>query len=206
LLKQYFGQSVLGQEGLTLNVNGSEEQPITVILTSARASGEMLLKAYFKVGELSLATLDKEQLTLMMHDMSWQTFHRTYAKKTAKGAYELYHDAEMLIGDQHTSTYSEIEHFFDRFSTTHDPERYLKPTSAHVRSYWEDSAKQQLPQFGQWSITIEPSEQSCCLQLIFSFVSNGSSRKHIIKIYGAHGRCIFTVRIHWPHPPIDWSV
>ena len=194
LLRRYFGRSVLGQEGITLNVTDSEEQPVTVILTSARASGDMLLKASYEAGELSLLDLKEAELDAMMHDMSWQTFHRTYAKETAKGQYKLYHDAEMLIGDQHTTTYSEIEHFFDRFSTDHDPERYLKPTSAHVRRYWKKSAKQQLPQFGQWSITVEPREQSRCLQLTFSFISKGSRRKHSIKIYEVHGRCIFIAR------------
>ncbi len=194
LLRQYFGRSVLGQEGVTLNTVGNEEQPVTVTLTSARASGEMLLKASYHAGELSLSGLEEAQLDAMMRDMSWQTFHRTYAKETAKGHYALYHDAEMLIGDQHTTTYSELEHFFERFSSDHDPGRYQKPVSAHVRGFWNKAAKQQLPNFGQWSISIDPREQRQCLQLTFGFTSKGSSRKHRIKIYEAHGRCIFMAR------------
>jgi hypothetical protein len=194
LLKQYFGRSVLGQEGITLNTASTAEQPVTVTLTSARASGEMLLKASYQVGELSLSGLEEEQLDAMMRDMSWQTFHRTYAKETAKGQYELYHDAEMLIGDQHTTTYSELEYFFERFSTDHDPGRYQKPVSAHVRRFWSKAAKQQLPNFGQWSISVDQHEQRKCLQLTFNFSSKGSRRKHRIKIYEAHGRCIFMAK------------
>ncbi|WP_019531284.1 DEAD/DEAH box helicase family protein [Dasania marina] len=194
LLRKYFGRSVLGQEGIVLNTTGRGDQPITVSLTSARASGEMLLKASYKTGELSLSGLEEAQFDTMMREMSRQTFHRTYAKETARGRYDLYHEAEMLIGDQHTTIYSEVEHFFDRFSSSHDPAGYLKPSSAHIRGFWEKSAKHKLPQFGQWSITVELQEEGDCLQLNFIFASQGGCRKHRIKIYESHGHCVFMAR------------
>lgn len=194
LLRQYFGRPVLGQEGTTLKMENGAEQPITIILTSARASGEMLLKASYESKTLLLSDLTAEALDIMMREMSWHTFHRTYAKKTAKGCYTLYNDAEMLIGDEHSTTYSEIEHFFERFSTNHDPGQYQKPISAHVRSYWQKAGQQALPQFGQWTTTVESSEQSGCLLLTFSFSNKESRRKHHIKIYEAHGRCIFMAK------------
>jgi hypothetical protein len=194
LLRQLFGEPVLGREGVMLAQPDGGNIQIDIQLKSARASGEMLLTASYQVNDLTLQGLDEEALDVMMRDMSWNTFHRTYVKETAKGAYVMYHDAEMMIGDEHTTTYSELEYFFQRFSDIHEPASYQKPTSAHIVRYWRNAEKQQLPQFGQWSITADAKEQAQCLVLTFIFSSKGSRRKHRVKIYESNGRCIFMAK------------
>ena len=71
----------------------SADRELSVELRSARASGEMLLRAKYIEAE------KKELCDLTIKD-SWHTFHRVYVEKTAKGCFDLYHDAEMLIGDE----------------------------------------------------------------------------------------------------------
>ena len=194
LLRKFFGEPVLGREGVRLTKSDGRVIPIDIQLKSARASGEMLLTASYEVGELSLQGLEEEALDAMMRDMSWNTFHRTYVRETAKGSFLMYHDAEILIGDEHTTTYSELEHFFQRFSDSHEPANYQRPTSSHVIRYWRKAEKQQLPQFGHWSITVDIAEQKQCLALTFIFSSQGSRRKHRVKIYESNGRCIFMAK------------
>lgn len=194
LLKAYFGDSVLGCEGAKLIIHDGIEQLIDIKLTSARASGEVLLCASYKAEELSLADVDEDSLTSLMRDKSWYTFHRTYVKETAKGVYDLYHDAEMLISDEHTTTYSEIKHFFERFRVVHNPGHYQKPTSAHIRSFCQKAVRRKLPQFGQWSVEVELDERKQCFLLTFIIGSTNTRRKHKVKIYESNGRCIFMAK------------
>lgn len=191
LLKTYFGRPVLGCEGITLNTYEAEEKPITVTLSSARASDEILLKASYFSSELSIAELTSEKVDVMMRDLSWRTFHRTCANETGKGVYQLHHDAEMLIGDEHVTLYSEVENFFNRFGSHHSLDEYLKPEDINVKQFWYESAKKNLPDFGAWSVNVDRTESNDCLRLTFNFSNQHSPRKHHIDIYEARGRCIF---------------
>ncbi len=194
LLSRYFRRAVLDQEGVVLATTDGIERPISIKLSSARASGETLLSASYKSEELSLAGIDEDELIGMMRNKSWRTFHRTYAIETGNRHFDLYHDAEMLIGDEHTTTYSEVEHFFQRFSMDHDPGNYQKPSSPHIRRFWKKTERQRLPQFGQWTVEVKLFELKSCFGLTFIITGNGIRRKHKIKMYESHGRCIFMAR------------
>jgi hypothetical protein len=194
LLNDYFGRRVLGEEGVRLTSSNGTDRPITVSLRSARASGEMLLSAAIKETEISLHGMRRKQFLKLMHEQSWQTFHRTYALETAKRSFQLHHDAEMLIGDEHATTPGEIERFFERFSYSHDPGNYQKPSSDQIRRYWNRAAHDQSVQFGQWEAKVSSFERQDCLGLTFSFGDSLWNRKHQISIFEAEGRCIFMAR------------
>jgi len=129
-----------------------------------------------------------------MRKYSWQTFHRTHAVETAHRVFQLYHDAEMLMGDADHTTAGEIERFFGRFSFDHDPGDYQKPTSEQIYRFWRKALEKKSIKFGQWEAQVIGFETQDCLGLTCSFTDQSWDRKHHIRIYEAEGRCIFIAK------------
>ena len=188
LLKKYFKceESILKRGKVSLP--GANSRELSVELRSARASGEMLLRAKYMEAE------NRELHDLIIKD-SWRTFHRIYVEKTAKGCFDLYHDAEILIGDERGTTSDEIEMFFNRFlQDEHEPSEYKKPVSERIIGYWERAKE---ARYGQWSAEIKPFENEQHLGLKFAFGDEGNQnkREHKVRIYEAADRCIFMAQV-----------
>ena len=198
ILKERFGRPVLGAEGLHLPYPDGSEKPITISLRSARASGEILLCAEVSDTAINLAEMDLRQLRNQMLVRSWNTFHRTYAVETAISQFQLYHDAELLIGDAHSTTASEVDRFFERFTQQHNPSDYQKPTSTQTLNYWSHAAVKNSADFGQWTAEVTDFEYDDCLGLTFTFGDKGWTRTHYIKIFETQGRCIFLAQAATP--------
>ena len=202
LLKKYFGceESILKREKLYLPGANRE---LSVELRSARASGEMLLRAYKKEAEKNIKA-DKEKRDFdLIKEHSWRTYHRVYAVKTDKGCFnlydkgcfDLYHDAEMLIGDEKGTTSDEIGMFFERFlQDKHNPDEYKRPASDHIIRYWKQASE---ARYGQWLAKIERFENGQHLGLKFTFggEENQQRREHNVRIYEAAGRYIFIAQV-----------
>ncbi|MGK0473206.1 MAG: hypothetical protein ACJAR0_003702 [Candidatus Azotimanducaceae bacterium] len=188
LLKHKFGSDVLADEFAQLP---GVRTKLNVNLRSARASGVMLLTA--KTPEESLSTHAMQRTTLLntMLKKSWQTFRRTSAVETAHRSFQLYSDAEMMIGDEHTTTVSEIDKFFERFTDEHNPAKYLKPTSPIVLKYWAQSSKKNPKDFGQLSAELICKEHKSYLEIEVRLGAQPLERRHKIQIFEANGRCIF---------------
>ena len=166
----------------------------------------MLLAAAIKGEEISLAGLSRKHFLKRMHELSWRTFHRTYAKETANRCYQLYHDAELLIGDENQTTPSEISRLLERFTTDHDPSSYRKPQAAHIHRYWQRAAREAKAQYGQWHAEILPFEQRSCLGLTLHLTETTWRRRHRIKIYEADGRCVFMAKAADASAMSDFSI
>lgn len=195
LLNNYFGKKVLGEEGIDLTLPDGSKQPIEISLRAARASGEILLTAASKNTEISLFRMRKKQFLKLMFKQSWRTLHRTYAFETANRCFQICHDAEMLIGDEHTTTAGEIKHFFERFTHDHDPSAYKKPVAKTLRQYWKQAEGKQLAQFGQMSANITCTEARDHLGLTFSFGGRSWQRKHRVAIYEVEDLCVFVAQV-----------
>lgn len=190
LLKEYFEckdeESILKRGKVSLL--GAKSRELSVELRSARASGEMLLRAKYIEEE-------KKELCDLTIKESWRTFHRVYVEKTAKGCFDLYHDAEMLIGDEKGTTFDEIEMFFKRFlQDEHNPNEYKRPVSGHIIGYWKKANE---ARYGQWSAEIEPFENEQHLELKFAFggEENQKKREHNVRVYEAADRCVFIAQV-----------
>lgn len=188
LLKKHFKceESILKRGKVSLP--GANSGKVSVELRSARASGEMLLRAKYIEAE------NKELRDLTIKD-SWHTFHRIYVEKTAKGRFDLYHDAEILIGDEQGTTSDEIEMFFNRFlQDKHNPNEYKRPVSDHIIGYWKQANE---ARYGQWLAEIKPFENEQHLGLNFAFgdEENQQKREHKVRIYEAADRCIFMAQV-----------
>ena len=198
LLRKHFGgeESILERRKVSLpGVN----RELTVELRSARASGEMLLRAKcIASGEMLLRAKcikaeEKELRDIIKH--SWRTFHRVYAVKTAEDCFDFYHDAEILIGDEGDTTSDEIEMFFKRFSQDeHNPDEYKRPVSDRIIGYWKKANE---ARYGQWLAEIKPFENEQHLGLKFAFgdEKNQKKREHNVRVYETADRCIFVAQV-----------
>ena len=188
LLKQKFGSDVLTDEFAHLP---GDKTKLNVNLRSARASGVMLLTAKMPDEPLSTYGMQRTTLFKLMLEKSWQTFRRTYAVETAHRTFQLYSDAEMLIGDQHTTTPAEIDKFFERFTNVHDPASYFKPTSTKVIRHWQRANNKGLKNFGQLAAHITCVERRACLEMEIRLGEQPLQRRHKIQVFEAEGRCVF---------------
>jgi hypothetical protein len=188
LLKQKFGSDVLADE--FAHLPGAETK-LNVNLRSARASGVMLLTA--KTPHESFATHGMQRTTLvnLMLEKSWQTFSRTSAVETAHRTFQLYSDAEMLIGDEYTTTTDEIDKFFERFTNVHDPVNYSKPASPRILEYWQQASNKSSNDFGQLAAELICRARNGCLEMEVSLGEQPLQRRHKIQVFEAEGRCVF---------------
>ena len=198
LLERRFGQPVVDQPGIQLGYPDGSNRPISITLRSARASGEILLCAEVPDTTLSLYGMDRRQLRHKMLEKSWRTYHRTYAVETAHREFQLHNDAELLVGDEHCTSQTEVDRFFERFMQTHDPREYKKPVRSDTRGYWSRAARSQSAHFGEWKADVVGFEDNHCLGLTFSFGDKGLARKHQVRVYESAGRCVFLAQAATP--------
>ena len=129
LLREYFGGPA-PKTGSWRNVRTRGGVELSEVrLTSARASGELLLKAEKPADEISLSNMSRKALAELMVKESWRSFSRTYALPITNRGFRLHHDSELLIGEELNTQPGEIDRFFERFSLDHDPSEYTKPVS-----------------------------------------------------------------------------
>ena len=174
------------------NLEWTVEIPRTmkIALRSARAGKELLLAASVADEEISIAGMDHEALGQMMRRKSWHTFYRTFAVRTGAQQYELHHDSELLVGDEHSTSRIEVERFFQRFMHAHDPTRCGKPESPQTREYWK-TLKDGNSQLDKVGTKVTGSERDDCLELDFSLGEGPTLRRQCVRIFEAENRCIF---------------
>ena len=175
------------------NLKWTVETPrnMQITLRSARVGRELLLSADVGDEEISIDGMDHEALGQLMQRKSWHTFHRTYAVSTAARQYELRHDSELLVGDEHRTSSSEVERFFERFTRAHDPTCCGKPVSPQTRKYWTRTHKEGSSQHGSVHTKVSGFERDNCLELEFSFGEKQLCRRQCVRIFEAEDRCIF---------------
>lgn len=183
----------LKAQGHGLNLEWTVETPRTmkISLRSARAGKELLLAAEVADEEISVDGMGHEALGQTMQRKSWHTFYRTYAVCTAARQYELHHDSELLVGDEHLTSTIEVERFFERFKHSHDPTRCGKPESPQTWKYWTKILKEGSSQLGRVRTKVTGFECDDCLDLDFSIGKEPQSRRQSVRIFEAEDRCIF---------------
>lgn len=191
LLQEYFGGAV-PEAGRWINVCTRGEVELSEVrLTSARASGELLLKAHRPAEEISLGYMTRNALAELMEKESWRSLSRTYAVPVANRGFRLYHDSELLIGEELNTWPGEIERFFERFSLDHDPSEYAKPASKLIVDCWKRARSAKSTKYGQLEASVAGSDEHDHLRLVLSFGAPGNNRRHKIRIYEYLDRCIF---------------
>jgi len=191
LLERQFEFPVLEEQGVPVPLTANSDLSLSIKLRSARASGEMLLCAEIQDDALSLRDLTFAQLHALMVEKSWNTLYRTYATETAHREFQLYRDAELLVGDDDATSPGELRLFFDRFFQNHAPNNYVKPSASSLKRFWSRAPRTRANQFGDSVANIQSFERKDYLGLTFRFGDASGTRKHHVRIYEIEGRCIF---------------
>lgn len=161
---------------------------------SAKASGELLL-SLTQHAEPSVHQInDSKTLMKLMRDLSWGTFHRTFAIECSdmRGCYQLFFNAEMLVGGAEITQHAEIERVFERMEIEHDPECYNKELPdeivAYVKSINEDTP---IPIDRSRETKVSAIKEDGLMTLVFEFGGAQVHRTQRVAIYECDGRCVF---------------
>lgn len=198
LLTQQFGRSVLGDEGIRIDYPDGTSRHVEIELKSARASGEILLCATIAGPEINLYGMNKKQLRKIMQEYSWRTLHRTYVVGVANREFKVFHNAELIVGDEKDTSASELKHFFERFQHDHNPRDYRKPENQQILKLWKNAIKNVFANFGQQKAHMQTFENKGELGLTLSFGKKNLKRRHHIRIYETQGLCIFLAQTATP--------
>lgn len=170
---------------------------LSVKLGSAKASGELLISLTRHADTIIHQINDRKKLLEYMNKLSWKTFHRTFAIKSTdvKNGYQLYFNAEMLIGGENVTQISDIERLFERMDLTHNPSQYSKSLSNEVMSFVEsinEDTPISIDRSGETKIYVQNEDDR--VTLIFEFGGDQIHRNQKVELYECDGRCVLLSR------------
>lgn len=178
------------------NVYESEipESGVAVRLSSAKASGELML-SLSRQSQPGVYTINnKKQLLDMMQELSWTTFHRTYATKSSdvKNGYQLYLNAEMLVGGVEITQQTDIDRIFERMEIKHDPEDYSTMLPDSVVAYIDAINEEiHIPVDRTGGTRVRVEQEENVTTLVFEFSDLVLTRTQRISIYALNERVVF---------------
>ncbi|WP_373086547.1 hypothetical protein [Sneathiella sp.] len=184
-----------------LSVGLKVSDPIGVVseraevrLTTARASGEILVRILVdhkdgRGNEIQISSLN--ELSKLMRQRSWTTFHRTFAYPVATNYWRFAYDAEMLVGNDIVTVERDMKALLERFQDTHDPREYRCPTSSTVLDHLERIRKDRYLHIGGQSVEVDVVETEGTIGLKFFFAEGDVQRSQTILIWECDGQCIF---------------
>lgn len=184
-----------------LSVDLKVSDPIGVVseraevrLTTARASGEILVRILVdhndgRGNEIQISSLN--ELSKLMHQQSWTTFHRTFVYPVATNYWRFAYDAEMLVGDDIVTVERDMNALLERFQDTHDPREYRCPTSSTVLDHLERIRKERCLHLGGQPVEVDVVETEGTIGLKFCFAEGNVQRTQTVLIWECDGQCIF---------------
>lgn len=167
---------------------------LNIKLNSARASGELILSLTQPSNPPDVEIQDLNELRKHMNNLSWRTFHRTFAIDNAASSsnYKIFFNAEMLVGDADSSQSEKISRLFERMEIVHDPASYQVQLSEeiyrHVNSINENTTIP-IDRFEQTSLRMHKENSVTILE--FEFGGQQKPRFQRVSLYLCDNRCIF---------------
>ena len=169
-----------------------------VTLVSAKASGELLLSITSKMeAEFTKETYgDCDKLLRYMNDHCWNTFYRTLAIPSSnENKYNLYTNAELLVGDENRTQVDELNMLMNRFDINHQAGNYQKPISKSLLQLFDLGSDLallrsniEIDRSGKTSYKIVETLYS--YEFHFNFGQETNPREHVVNVYEHDGRCI----------------
>ncbi len=165
-----------------------------VRLGSAKSSGELLLILRRHADPHDYQLGDRASLLKLMSRISWRAFHRTIAIERAdtKGLYQLYFDAEMLVGGPELTQEAEINRLFERMDIEHDPDEYSADLPSTiislVDSIHEDTVIR-VDRSGETKLRVE--QEGGVTTLVFELGGAQVHRTQRVRLFASDQRCIF---------------
>ena len=161
---------------------------------SAKASGELLLSLTQHADPSVHQINNTKALMKLMRDLSWCAFHRTFAVECSdmKGCYQLYFNAEMLVGGSEMTQSVDIERIFERMETQHDPGRYDKDLPDEIIAYVDSiNVDTPIPVDRSRETELSVIKEEGLTTLVFEFGGAQVHRTQRVVLYQCDGRCVF---------------
>ena len=184
-------ESVYFDEGHKLNSDN-----LTIKLSSAKASGELILSLEKPSDPLCKTIEGPDTLLHWMKKVSWPKVHRTYALVNSDkiSGYDLYFKAEMLVGNSDITQQSEIKQLIDCMELEdieHHSQNYQtqlpKEITKHVKSI-NKCTSIPIDRSGQTQIVVQDNNGT---ELIFNFRGSKNFRTQRVSLFVYDKRCIF---------------
>ncbi len=196
LLKHKLGDKVPDELQTFCDGNGFElsDSNLVVKLISARASGELLLSLTLPSNPSVYQVDDLKSLMKLMRDISWRTFHRTFAIELSdmKAGYQLFFNAEMLVGGVDTTQHIEIERIFERMEHEHDPDQYQNELPDEIASYVDSiNENTHIPIDRSGGTRLRVLKSKGVTLLVFEFGGRQIHRIQHVALHVYDGRCVF---------------
>jgi hypothetical protein len=132
-----------------------------------------------------------------MRNLSWYTFHRTFSIECSdmKGCYQLYFNAEMLVGGSEMTQHAEIERIFERMEIKNDPEQYDKELPDEIITYVDSiNVDTLIPVDRSRETRLRVIKEEGLTTLVFEFGGAQVHRTQRVALYQCDGRCVFMSR------------
>ncbi|MBL3528890.1 MAG: DEAD/DEAH box helicase family protein [gamma proteobacterium endosymbiont of Lamellibrachia anaximandri] len=179
------------------NANEIPEGIQVIRINSAKASGELLL-SLTRHAEPSIHQINNSKtLMKLMHDISWCTFHRTFAIECSdmKGCYQLHYNAEMLVGGSDVTQHTKIEKIFERMQIKHDPDHYKKRLPDEIVANLDSiNVDTPIPNDRSMETSLRVIKEEGLTMLEFDFGGAHAHRTQRVMLYECDGRCVFMSR------------
>ena len=179
---------------IVLNEFDLPDLTLGVKLGSARSSGELLLSLTRLAEPMGYQVTNRKELIKKMHEVSWYAFHRTIAIECpdARKCYQLYFNAEMLVGGSEVTQPTEIERLFERMSIQHDPEKYKSELPDNVLACIESiNEDTHIPVDRSQETRLHVEKKNGITTLVFEFSGTQVHRTQRVLLYECDHRCVF---------------
>jgi len=170
------------------------DKKLSLKIGSAKASGELMISLTRHATPLVHQVDDRKTLLKLMNALSWKTFHRTFAIQSAdtKNGYQLYYNAEMLLGNESITQQNDIEMLFERMDIDHDPDKYSQALPENVVALIDsihDETPIPMDRTGETKVYVLSDDGEISLE--FEFGGSQVHRSQRISLYVCDGRCVF---------------
>lgn len=176
-------------------LEGLDGRRFAVNLGSARSCGEMLLRVtadeqleFQRLGELTHEWILARQSRLYR-----EALYRTFCIRVKDG-YDLYQDAEMLVGGPNITCRNDIASLFKRFAVAAQPAGTTATYRMQVPTFVDSDVSEYLASNFHWNGTFSSKRHAQSLDLIFKF-DEDLRRKHKIRVSPLDDCCYFEAMI-----------
>ncbi|AMD00543.1 helicase-related protein [Halomonas chromatireducens] len=180
---------------VSVNIPGIEHQRFNIRLDAARSSGEMMLRvtAVDAVELINLAESTTPSILERLATLYRDTLYRTYAIRV-KGGFELFRDAEMLVGGSNITCEDDIAGLFRRFRHPEERRQERVPLNELLPAINETQVNAYLSEHFHWAGDLSIKRRVKSLDLIFKF-DEDRRRKHRIRVSYWAGYCYFEAMV-----------
>lgn len=171
------------------------DSDLTIKLDSAKASGELVLSLTRPANPPEVEIQNIQELRELMLKISWHTFHRTFAINSSKSKshYQLYFNAEMIMGNSRDTQKDDIARLFERMHIEHDPDSYQSELPCEIRTHVDfvsdENMRISIDRTGNTHVHVDKINN--ITKLKFDFSESHIDRSQKVSLYVCGEMCVF---------------